>query len=1419
MTYATIKNCDFINEIIKYDNIDTILEKCKTQSEKGFIFERLWDIIIKFGFCTEFPRTEYVNMYGNVNNGKLKKLETFTNYLKEKVISGNSGGSSDITLLKVSDNTYIFLSSKLFISSDDAVDQYGIEKINSMIADNKHIYLKFKIYLLVQDKKTVLGKVKTANISSNHITKYMTEDNILDKNDLNKYFLSWKEDYIKNKDNNLDETYLLPKDNLILRFHQKLIVQKTIKRMEEGYKSFLWGCKPRSGKTYMVGGIIIKLFENNKKLNVLIITPAPTETTPQFTEDLFCKFKDFNNITIHSIKDSTLINNIKLGENNIFVVSKQLLQKYINENTIEIIKNLNLDIIVFDENHFSGTSELSKSIIKSYLSKNTVKIYLTATYNKPLREWNIPIECQYYWDIEDEQICKSILSDENNISKLNEKYGDEITSLINDFTKLGISINDIFTPYKNMPDQYMMTTMFNSDPYNRIKELIKDTKYGFSFESLFALNDSKTKFKFESEVMIILRYISGSNKEQDYPDGDKSFLSRIKKICRDKDSRMPFTMIMFLPSDGINEISKCLKNLMTQDKIFKRYDVLCINRKNNELAKDVKEEINKYELIAKSNGKEGLILLAGNMLSLGITLHKCDVVFLMNNVISSDKIFQQMYRCMTEASDKKCGFVVDLNISRVLNTCINYSIYKKDMTFDSTIRYLIENHLINIDIDMIDNKEIDSDRLINKLIDIWKGDPINNMKNLLRKLDDEPEDYDNATQELINKIFTKSLKDNNKVDVKVDEDNDQELPSGKETIKEDASIISDNTELTEIVEINKSFTKDALKDIIPLLCILTMRNSNTDFIKMLNDVKDNPYLLDIFDEQCKVWWNRKDLINIIKEIVSKYFNKNSNPYNIANQFKMSLQSLIDKPKELLELIEECLKPKLIEKKDFGEVFTSMIVINDMLDKLPKDVWKNKNLKWLDPSAGMGNFPIAVYLRLMNGLDKEIPDAIQRKKHILENMLYMCEINKKNVLIMNQIIDINNEYKLNIHQGDFLEFNSEKIFMIKEFDIILGNPPFQEKEATGDNKLYLDFTKICLSILKQDKYLLFITPTNIMDYLLLVEKNRKYINNLYQLKYLAIETINKYFPNVNSTFMYFLLEKKVTYEKTVIEYMFNNKIETTELLLEKGYKILKVITKLDIEIIPKITSKTSNYDLEDFKFDNKTQRIRKEHFTKNVIFRKETDTHKIKIIDTINKTDPFPGKYYYYNKKDNVYSKDKLVLSKKGYLMPTIDRTKLYTYSDSFKYIIEDNNGSLEQIKMLLDSNIVKYLISQYSKNGYDSVDIIKMLYKKNLTSVKDNNDLYKLYGLTDEHSEHINNILKINKSPKEVIKKDYEKVKYKRKNYYLDDDKVYIINKDKSKGELFGNYIEDKVVQLSDDEKNKNIIKKETNDNILKDDL
>jgi adenine specific DNA methylase Mod len=41
---------NFIDNIITFDNIEDVLNNCKTHSEKGFVFERLFDIIIKFGF-------------------------------------------------------------------------------------------------------------------------------------------------------------------------------------------------------------------------------------------------------------------------------------------------------------------------------------------------------------------------------------------------------------------------------------------------------------------------------------------------------------------------------------------------------------------------------------------------------------------------------------------------------------------------------------------------------------------------------------------------------------------------------------------------------------------------------------------------------------------------------------------------------------------------------------------------------------------------------------------------------------------------------------------------------------------------------------------------------------------------------------------------------------------------------------------------------------------------------------------------------------------------------------------------------------------------------------------------------------------------------------------------------------------------
>ena len=64
----------------------------------------------------------------------------------------------------------------------------------------------------------------------------------------------------------------------------------------------------------------------------------------------------------------------------------------------------------------------------------------------------------------------------------------------------------------------------------------------------------------------------------------------------------------------------------------------------------------------------------------------------------------------------------------------------------------------------------------------------------------------------------------------------------------------------------------------------------------------------------------------------------------------------------------------------------------MFDHLPKDIWTSPNYKWLDPANGISNFPVIAYYKLFDSLKSKIPNNAKRSKHIIENMLYMVELN-------------------------------------------------------------------------------------------------------------------------------------------------------------------------------------------------------------------------------------------------------------------------------------------------------------------------------------------------------------------------------------------------------------------------------------------
>jgi hypothetical protein len=273
----------------------------------------------------------------------------------------------------------------------------------------------------------------------------------------------------------------------------------------------------------------------------------------------------------------------------------------------------------------------------------------------------------------------------------------------------------------------------------------------------------------------------------------------------------------------------------------------------------------------------------------------------------------------------------------------------------------------------------------------------------------------------------------------------------------------------------------------------------------------------------------EDIINnIIKPGIKLLIDKKKD--NTYINMKKNIENEDKYPKhisEVLQYIKDNLLPKLIERHKYGEVFTPIELVNEMLDTLPSEVWNNKKLKWLDPANGMGNFPILVFLRLYYGfrisngkyvgitengdgkynpgLTKIIPNDKLRQTHIVKNMLYMVELNNKNITISKKLFHkLAPDIDANIIQLDKIKgFLSDKSMTFpngteNSFDIVMGNPPFnkgsvrvamvtnktkKEREKIGiedsesESGFWVKFVDKILNnnILKKNGYLLFIHP--------------------------------------------------------------------------------------------------------------------------------------------------------------------------------------------------------------------------------------------------------------------------------------------------------------------------------------------------------
>lgn len=280
----------------------------------------------------------------------------------------------------------------------------------------------------------------------------------------------------------------------------------------------------------------------------------------------------------------------------------------------------------------------------------------------------------------------------------------------------------------------------------------------------------------------------------------------------------------------------------------------------------------------------------------------------------------------------------------------------------------------------------------------------------------------------------------------------QEIKQGTKT---QADLVAAKAKLDEMKKNeNRNYSNQELKHIMEVLLKIITNKNDDEFSSTINNI------FDTIREAVETMPTSKDM-------------KSEGKHGLI--YGMTAADIEQKITSYLTVREE-------EKDKFGEVFTPMKLINEMFDKLPKEVWGDPDKKWLDPANGIGNFPMIAYMRLMEGLKKhpKYSKDQERSKHIIENMLFMVELNPKNVKISRRIFGSN----ANICCADFLNETDKvlKQFKVDKFDVVMGNPPFQKEVvgglrngAYGGRTLWDQFITKSLDLLKDGGLLGFITP--------------------------------------------------------------------------------------------------------------------------------------------------------------------------------------------------------------------------------------------------------------------------------------------------------------------------------------------------------
>ena len=477
-----------------------------------------------------------------------------------------------------------------------------------------------------------------------------------------------------------------------------------------------------------------------------------------------------------------------------------------------------------------------------------------------------------------------------------------------------------------------------------------------------------------------------------------------------------------------------------------------------------------------------------------------------------------------------------------------------------------------------------------------------------------------------------------------------------------------------------------------------------------------------------------------------------------------------------------------------EVFTPPGVANQMLDQLPKEIWSDDSVTFLDPVSKSGVFLREITKRLLDGLENKIPDIEQRLAHILKKQVFGIATTRLTSQISRRTLycskKANGKYSIvnfDDEEGNLRIFESvhfwadgkkckycgvsrdlyqrdkglesyaysfihedkpEELFNMK-FDVIIGNPPYQMMDGGSGASaipIYHKFVEAAKKL--KPRFISMIIPSRwfaggkgLNDFRdeMLSDTRVKYLNDFINAK--------ECFPGVSlgGGVNYFLWERDYDGPCEVVNTKDGKQNSSTRKLNE--YPIF-IRNNIGIDIVNKVTANDFVSVEEFIKPRNVFGFVTKDRGSEDKI-NKGVQLHHSQGIGYVNQLDIPRGKDFVDMHKIMISSRtsehagepDKSgqyrVLSTSLILPPKHICTDSYLMVGPFK-----NKKTTENFLNYMRTKFFRYLLSQATTGIQFTREKFRFIPKLDDYDVTDE-ELYSMFKLSKEETNEIETTIKV----------------------------------------------------------------------------